>query len=144
MEHPKIVGQMKPSIQCVTLGVKDLRAAVSFYESLGLTVVLRHGGAYGQINMTSFFLNLCPWGLLAKELGIDECAVVAGGRTVLSHHVDSSAEVDQLVGLACGAGAVLIRGTVWRPWGGWSAVFADLDGHLWEIVSKLGSGQTDP
>jgi uncharacterized glyoxalase superfamily protein PhnB len=52
----------------------------------------------------------------------------------LGHNVRSKAEVDAVMEQARGAGATIIKAAEDTFWGGYAGYFADLDGHLWEVV----------
>ena len=78
---------------------------------------------------------LALWGrdLLAEDCAVTDDAKGWGGMA-LAQNVGSPAEVDAVLAEAAGAG-----GTVPRPggptdWGGYNGVFADPDGHRWEVA----------
>src|SRR5690606_33616266 len=52
----------------------------------------------------------------------------------LAHNLASEAEVDRLLAEVVAGGARLVRPARRAPWGGYSAYFADPDGHLWELA----------
>ncbi len=70
---------------------------------------------------------------------------VTAGRTtadantsecLVSLQLDSTAEVDELVARVDAAGGQVISAPEQKPWG-YTATFADPDGHLWEAIVSL-------
>lgn len=132
---------MDQRLSLVTLGVADLERARSFYQSLGWKpglspehiVFFQAGG---------LVLALWERAALAVDSGVtldDEHDDLTGrgedwGGTVLGVNVRSAGEVDEQLASAKDAGAQILRIPGSRYWGGYSGVFADPDGHLWEIA----------
>jgi hypothetical protein len=124
---------MKPRISMITLGVRDLAAAVEFYEK-GL----------GWPRMESppevafFTLNGTWLGLYGREALAEDARVSSDGAGfeafTLSHNVRSEQEVDEVVSQAVEAGATLVKKPQKVFWGGYHAYFKDPDGHLWEVA----------
>jgi uncharacterized glyoxalase superfamily protein PhnB len=56
------------------------------------------------------------------------------GGVTLAHNVRSPAEVDAVLEEARAAGATILRPGAETFWGGYSGVFADPDGHPWEVA----------
>lgn len=131
---------MKPRITVLTLGVDDLEAAVAFYrDGLGFPTegIVGKEFAHGAV---AFFdleggvrLGLWPRGSLAEDAGVPK-----GPRSPtelsLGHNVRSREEVDRVLAEAAAAGAEVIKEAGDTFWGGYAGYFADLDGHLWEVV----------
>ena len=68
-------------------------------------------------------------GRTTADAGTSECLV--------SLQLNTTAEVDELVGRVEAAGGQVVSGPEQKPWG-YIGTFADPDGHLWEaIVSKI-------
>ncbi|MDX6723377.1 MAG: uncharacterized protein QOD73_1781 [Solirubrobacteraceae bacterium] len=128
---------MEQRISLVTLGVADLGRAKAFYEQLGWhgqeveeTVFVQAGG-----------MALVLWSRekLALDCGVQPDVPPARfGGIVLAHNVRSRAEVDEIIAMARGAGATVTRPPSETFYGGYAGVFADLDGHLWEIAHNPG------
>ncbi|MFP4549887.1 MAG: VOC family protein [Spirochaetales bacterium] len=124
---------MQSRMSMITLGVRDLARATSFYaQGLGLLV---HSA---QKNMTVFDLNgtwlsLYPWDDLAKDAGVS-----AGGKgfrgVTIAHNVSSPEQVDAIVAKAKAAGATVVKKPSDASWGGYHGYFADPEGHLWEVA----------
>lgn len=124
---------MQPRISMITLGVRDLAKSIQFYES-GLGLPRRESPPE-----VAFFTLDGTWlGLFGREALAEDAGVSAQGQGFggfsLSHNVTSEAEVDALVERALSAGATLIKAPERASWGGYTAYFADPDGHLWEIA----------
>lgn len=122
-------------ISLVTLGVRDVRAATGFYESLGFE---RSGASVeGEV---SFFrtpgIVLALWS--RDELAADarQPAGPPGRPTgvALAINVGSPAAVDAALAAAGDAGATVPKPGRATEWGGYSGYFADPDGHLWEVA----------
>jgi uncharacterized protein len=123
-------------ISLITLGVSDVRAARTFYESLGWR---------GQeVEETVFFqaggMALVLWGRdkLAEDSGLRDDHADSFGGIVLAHNVRSRAEVDTILAAAEHAGATITRDAEQTFYGGYAGYFTDLDGHAWEIAHNPG------
>lgn len=121
---------MERRISLITLGVSDLARARAFYERLGWrgqevqeTVFMQAGG-----------MVLVLWGrdALAADCGVPDDGAGFDG-IALAQNVRSRAEVDSVVAAAAHAGATVTRPPAETFYGGYSGVFADPDGHVWEI-----------
>ena len=124
---------MKPYISMITLGVKDLKKSIEFYEKgLGLPRMPFDGEiAFFELNGT--WLGLYPNDELAKDAEVP--AEGSGFRGVtLSHNLESKEEVDKQLIEAEKVGATIIKPAQEVDWGGYSGYFADPDGHLWEVA----------
>ena len=124
---------MKPRISMITLGVRDLEAAIRFYENgLGFPRM------ESPPEVAFFTLNGTWLGLYSREALADDAQVPVEGNGfeafTLAHNVESEKEVDEVVAQAMAAGATLVKEPRKVFWGGYSGYFKDLDGHLWEIA----------
>lgn len=124
---------MQPRISMVTLGVRDLQAAVRFYEEgLGLPRM-------GSPPEVAFFPLAGAWlGLYERGALAADATVAAEGSGfegfTLAHNVASKEEVDAVVAQAEAAGAAVVKPPREVFWGGYSGYFQDPDGHLWEVA----------
>ena len=124
---------MKPRISMITLGVRDLAAAISFYErGLGFPRM------ESPPEVAFFTLNGTWLGLYGREALAEDAKIAAEGMGFegfsLAHNVGSEKEVDEEVARAVAAGATLAKKPQKVFWGGYSGYFKDLDGHLWEVA----------
>lgn len=124
---------MKPRISMVTLGVRDLAAAIRFYEQgLGFPRM------DSPPSVAFFTLNGTWLGLYGLEALAEDAQVPADGQGfpgfTLAHNVASEQEVDAVVAQAVKAGAMLVKQPQKVFWGGYSGYFKDLDGYLWEVA----------
>jgi catechol 2,3-dioxygenase-like lactoylglutathione lyase family enzyme len=119
----------------ITLGVADHSVARHFYERLGWRVAL-------EVEETVFFqaggLVVSLWSRekLAQDSGLTDAG--GWGGVALAHNVRSEAEVDGVIEDARAAGATITRGPARTPWGGYTGVFTDPDGHPWEVAYNPG------
>lgn len=124
---------MKPRISMITLGVRDLAAAIEFYER-GLGFPLMESPP----EVAFFTLNGTWLGLYGREALAEDATISAEGEGfesfALAHNVGSEKEVDEVVSQALEAGATLVKQPQKAFWGGYSGYFKDLDGHLWEVA----------
>ena len=124
---------MKPRISMITLGVRDLEAAIDFYEN-GLGFPRMESGP----EIAFFTLNGAWLGLYGREALAEDAQVPVEGKGfeafTLAHNVESEKEVDEVVTQAVAAGATLVKKPQKAFWGGYSGYFKDLDGHLWEVA----------
>jgi catechol 2,3-dioxygenase-like lactoylglutathione lyase family enzyme len=124
---------MKPRISLVTLGVRDLAAAIAFYEK-GLGFPRMESAP----DVAFFTLNGTWLGLYRREALAEDATVSSAGEGfeafTLAHNVRSEPEVDAVVSQAVEAGATLVKQPQKVFWGGYSGYFKDPDGHLWEVA----------
>jgi catechol 2,3-dioxygenase-like lactoylglutathione lyase family enzyme len=124
---------MKPRISMITLGVRDLAAAVKFYEEgLGFPRM------ESPPEVAFFTLNGTWLGLYGREALAEDATVSAEGHGfesfALAHNVESEAEADAVMNQAIAAGGTLVKEPQKVFWGGYSGYFKDPDGHLWEVA----------
>ncbi len=132
---------MEQRVSLITLGVTDLERSKSFYARLGW-----HGQEVEQtVFLQAGALALALWSRseLAADSGVPDTAPRTDSGTrfsgiVLAHNVRSAAEVDQVMQDAADAGATVTRPAAATFYGGYAGVFADPDGHLWEIAHNPG------
>jgi len=124
---------MDQRVTLITLGVSDLEAAVGFYGRLGWTP-----GNDWRAQDVGFFqcggMVVALWS--RAELAADSCVTDAGGwgGVTLAYNVGSPQEVDATLAQARDAGATIGRDGAPTPWGGYSGLFLDPDGHPWEVA----------
>ncbi len=127
---------MEQRVSLVTLGVQDLARARAFYEALGWTT--RAGPDDDVVFFQTGGMVVALWNreALAADSGVDDTGGYAG--ITLAHNVRSPAEADAVLEEARAAGATILREGAETFWGGYSGLFADPDGHRWEIAHNPG------
>ena len=131
---------MEQRLSLITLGVADTTVSRAFYERLGWRATL-------EVEATVFFqvgdIVVSLWGRdkLAADSGVTDAR--GWGGVALAHNVRSPAEVDEVIAEARAAGARISREPGPTPWGGYSGVFVDPDGHPWEVAHNPGFELTE-
>jgi len=131
---------MEQRLSLITLGVADLARARGFYEALGWQA----GSAPDDVVFfQSGSMIVALWG--RDELAEDTVVTDPGGwgGITLAHNVRTAEEVDKVLREAEAAGATVLRAGAETEWGGYSGVFADPDGHPWEVAHNPGWRITD-
>jgi hypothetical protein len=123
---------MDQRVSLVTLGVSDLARARAFYEALGWKT-----GAAPADDVVFFQAGgmiVALWGRdqLAEDSGVTDNG--GWGGIALAYNTNSPEEVDAVIAEAEAAGATVPRHGAETFWGGYSAVFIDPDGHVWEVA----------
>jgi uncharacterized protein len=124
---------MDQRLSLITLGVRDLERAREFYEALGWR-------CNTPPEMEVAFFSVAPGAVLAlwdRERLAQDSGVELGrgyGGVTLALNVASPGAVDVTVEEARAAGAAVTREPAETFWGGYSGVFADPDGHPWEVA----------
>ena len=123
---------MEQRVSLVTLGVRDVARARSFYEALGWTT----GAAAGDdvVFFQAGGMIVALWG--REQLAEDSGVVDSGGcgGVTLPYNTRSPGEVDAVIEEARAAGATIPREPAATFWGGYSGVFVDPYGHPWEVA----------
>ena len=123
---------MEQRLSLVTLGVADLPHSRRFYEELGWTTRAAPGDDVVFFQAGCLVVALWSREELARDSAVDDPGGYGG--ITLAHNVRSPEEVDAVVGEARAAGATITREPGPTFWGGYSGVFADPDGHPWEVA----------
>ena len=123
---------MEQRLSLVTLGVSELARARRFYEALGWTT--RAAPDDDVVFFQAGGMIVALWGReqLAEDSGVADPG--GWGGITLAYNTRSPSEVDAVVEEARAAGAQIVREPAETFWGGYSAVFVDLDGHPWELA----------
>ena len=122
---------MDQRLSVITLGVADVPRAKAFYEQLGWKVAFTDGDIV-MFQAGPMIVSLWSRAKLAEDAGVTAPPAAWGGFT-LGYAVRGADEVDAVCAAAAGAGAIITREPV-KMFFGYSGVFADLDGHTWEIA----------
>jgi hypothetical protein len=125
---------MKPRLNIVTIGVKDLQKSREFYKN-----ALEWKEAKGSDDKIVFYgqggivLGLYPLGKLAED------ALIAPDRSgfsgiTLAINLDNKSDVDKLFKQVIKNGATPLVQPRTTFWGGYDCYFADPDRQAWEIA----------
>ncbi|HUI71528.1 MAG TPA: VOC family protein [Spirochaetia bacterium] len=146
---------MKPRLNVITLAVSDLEKALAFYRdglglpSKGLVGTEFKGSDTEPAGAVAFFelkggllFALYPRKDLAKDSRVPN-GPSSSVEFSIGYAVESREEVDKLLHQAQRAGAQITDQPHDRAWGIYSGYFADLDGHLWEVLWSPGMPLSD-
>jgi catechol 2,3-dioxygenase-like lactoylglutathione lyase family enzyme len=123
------------SVDAVTLFVEDKDRAKSFYERVFELSPIYEDEVSAAFQFENMVVNLLATPA-AHEL-IEPAAVAGpegGSRFQLTIGVD---DADEAARELATRGVTLLNGPMDREWGLRTAAFADPDGHIWEVASKL-------
>ena len=122
---------MDQRLSVITLGVDDVARATTFYEQLGWKVTFTDGDIV-MFQAGPMIISLWSRTKLAHDGGVVAPGAGWGGFT-LGYGVGTPAEVDAVCEQAVKAGGTITRAPG-EMFFGYSGVFADPDGHTWEIA----------
>ena len=126
---------MPVQVTAIMFGVEDLARSKRFYgEGLGCAINQDHR-TFVSFNLGegSSSLALYQWEAAAKDAGVSPEG--SGFRGVSFHYiVQSSEEVDEVIGKAVAAGGAVVRQAAASPWG-YFGYFSDPDGYLWKVAA---------
>lgn len=117
----------------ITLGVADLARATAFYEALGFKRKSRKAEHVAFFDAGGVVLSLWARESLVEDAGIDGTGSGFRGMA-LAWNVGSKEDVDKAMIRVATAGGKVVRLPQTVFWGGYTAYFADPDGHLWELA----------
>jgi uncharacterized protein len=124
----------------VTVGVDDLERSYEFYaKGLGLPSKgiigkeFEHGAVAFFDLQHGLKLALFPRASIAHDSTVPQTPPSAT-EFMICHNVRSEAEVDAVMRQAEQAGAKVVKPAQKTFWGGYAGIFADPDGHLWEVA----------
>lgn len=124
---------MDQRLSLITLGVRDLDRAVKFYGALGW----KPANDFEKQDVAFFQgpgMVIALWNReeLAKDSEVEDAG--GWGGVGLAYNTTSSEDVDAVLAEAEAAGAKIGRRGSETPWGGYSGIFIDPDGHPWEVA----------
>jgi predicted lactoylglutathione lyase len=122
---------MDQRLSVITLGVDDVARATTFYEQLGWKAAFTDGDIV-MFQAGPMIISLWSRTKLAQDGGVVAPGAGWGGFT-LGYGVSTPAEVDAVCEQAVKAGGTITRAPG-EMFFGYSGVFADPDGHTWEIA----------
>ncbi len=126
---------MEQRISIVTLGVRNLGAARAFYDALGWKIANEGEEAANIVAYDLHAMTLCLylWDKLAEDAQVPPAGEGFRG-VVLAYNVPSKEDVAAVLAEAEAAGGRIVKPAQDAFWGGHSGIFADPEGHLWEVA----------
>ncbi len=128
------MGELKPRINFVTLGVRDMLAMRAFYERLGLVASSASNPNVTFFNVNGIVLGLYGYDAFAEDAAIQPDSMPIFRGVSLAWNGRSEEEVDQIMAHAKNAGATITKPAQKVFWGGHSGYFSDPEGNLWEVA----------
>jgi uncharacterized protein len=125
------IARVDQRLSLVTLGVRDVKRAREFYESLGWQTT------WTDDDVVFFQAGGMVVALWSREkLAEDSVVEDSGGwgGVTFAYIAPSPADVDGILARAEQAGAQIGRPGGETAWGGYSGIFVDPDGHPWEVA----------
>jgi catechol 2,3-dioxygenase-like lactoylglutathione lyase family enzyme len=126
--HP---AAMEQRMSLITLGYGDLERARDFYTALGWTIGWTDDDVV-FFQAGGMIFALWDRAKLTEDSGVQDSG--GWGGVTFAHLVGSPGEVDEVLAQAKAAGATIPRAGARRPWGGYSGIFVDPEGHPWEVA----------
>jgi uncharacterized protein len=123
---------MEQRVSIVTLGVRDLARARSFYEALGWKTGAEPGDDVVFFQVGCMVVALWRRDQLAEDTRVHDTG--GWGGVTLAYNTRSAAEVDDVMREAEAAGATISRPAAETFWGGYAGIFVDPEGHAWEVA----------
>ncbi|MPZ72692.1 MAG: VOC family protein [Nitriliruptorales bacterium] len=127
---------MDQRLSLITLGVRDLDRAKSFYATLGWKPDEGSPDDVAFYQAGAMVVALWDRAKLAEDSAVDDPG--GWGGVTLAYNVASPDECDAVIEQARAAGATIGREPAETFWGGYSGVFIDPDGHPWEVAHNPG------
>lgn len=125
-------------ISIITLGVKDLKRSVEFYERLGWERGLKELTDIAFFQCPGVVFGLYPLEKLAEDVGVPFDPPSGTRSVTIAYNGRAREDVDQVLTQAVAAGGTLLKPAQEAFWGGYSGYFADPDGHYWEVAYNPG------
>ena len=123
-----------PRVSLVTLRVRDVDSAESFYRALGWEVIISADDGFRMFRTSGAWLTIWPAESQWADAGFEPPVEPRFGGIVMSMNLDSAADVDDAVATATAAGGTVLKPPSSLEWGLYHAHVADPDGHVWEIA----------
>ena len=127
---------MDQRISLITLGYRDHDRARDFYVALGWADPVAPDDEVVFFQAGGMVFALWDRAKLAQDSGVDDAG--GWGGATLAYLVDSPEEVDGVLAAAQAAGGSVPRAGGKTPWGGYSGIFVDPEGHPWEVAHNPG------
>jgi hypothetical protein len=127
---------MEQRVSLITLGVRDLERARTFYEGLGWSARDDDNDDVVFFQANGMVVALWDRGSLAADSAVTDGG--GWGGVTLAHNVRAPEEVEAVIEQARTVGARIGREPGETFWGGYWGVFVDPDGHPWEVAFNPG------
>lgn len=125
---------MEQRITFLTLGVKDLKVSIDFYENkFGWKRSEASSENMIVYSLNGVLLSLYPREELAKDANMSSDGEGFRGFT-MAYNLNSEQEVDNLFKELKAKNVRIVKAPEKVFWGGYSGYIADPDGNLWEIA----------
>src|SRR4051812_20091787 len=124
---------MRQKFNLITLGVRDFKRSLNFYEGLGWKKSPASMDEMALFPLGGIVLGLHPRKALAGDACVEEKGSGFSGITI-SYNATSEKEVDEVLKQVKKLGAEIIKPAQKVYWGGYSGYFRDPDGHLIEVA----------
>jgi predicted lactoylglutathione lyase len=124
---------MDQRISLITLGFYDHQRAREFYTAMGWTIGWTDDDVV-FFEAGGMIVALWDRAKLTEDSGVQDGG--GWGGVTFAHLVGSPEEVDDVLAQARAAGATIPRAGARRPWGGYSGIFVDPEGHPWEVAQN--------
>jgi catechol 2,3-dioxygenase-like lactoylglutathione lyase family enzyme len=125
---------MRQKLTLITLGVKDLRRSVDFWETgLGWKRSEKSMDNLVLFPLGGMTLALYPLTELAEDATLPYQPSAFTGLT-LAYNARSEQEVDEVLRTVEALGGTIVKPAQKVFWGGYSGYFKDPDGHLFEVA----------
>ena len=124
---------MRQKFTLITLGVRNFKKALAFYENLGWQKSDKSMEEYALFPLGGIVLGLYPLQELSEDTTLPYQSSTFAGITI-SYNAKSEAEVDAILSRVSELGATIVKSAQKVFWGGYSGYFKDLDGYLFEVA----------
>ena len=124
-------------VNIITLGTRDIAAALEFYKNMGFEATVVGDEKVPEIvffRINGSKLALFPLEKLAHETGSASSFEAGCNGITLAYTAKSEGEVDQILKDAEGFGGKVTSKAKTTEWGGYGGYFTDLDGYHWEVA----------
>jgi uncharacterized protein len=127
---------MDQRISLITLGYRDYARARDFYAAMGWTDAVAPDDEVVFFQSGGMVFALWDRAKLEADSGVQDSG--GWGGVTLAYLVRSPDEVDDMLAAAQAAGGSVPRAGGKTPWGGYSGIFVDPEGHPWEVAHNPG------
>jgi uncharacterized protein len=127
---------MDQRISLITLGYDDYDRARAFYAAMGWTDAVAPDDEVVFFQAGGMVLALWDRAKLAADSVMQDNG--GWGGITVAYNVGSPEDVDAVLADAKAAGGSVARPGTKTPWGGYSGIFVDPEGHPWEVAHNPG------